>query len=91
MMVEKTDVKYSAGWIRGRMAADDESSGMLELQAGRDFAVLADEVIMYYASEPGTIMVWLRGNHHGVQTMGSLSEMNSIMDRHNGLREVYKD
>lgn len=90
-MSDKIDVKYSAGWVRGRMATNDESSGSMKIVAGRDFAVLADEIILYYSGEPGTIMIWLRGQIHGIETVGSLGEMNSIMDRHHGLREVRSD
>lgn len=81
MADKKIDLVLSSGWVRGRMAVMDETSGEEITVAGVEFRVRASEITAYHASEPGVIVLWLKETKESVALIGSLSIMDKIMDR----------
>ena len=84
---EKIDVSYSHGWLRGRMATTDETSGEAQTVAGVDFRVRVSDVRAYLAGEPGVVVLMVEGLEDGVELIGSMKTLDGIMER-TSLKEV---
>ncbi len=80
MADEKIDVTSSHGWLHGRMAVEDHSSGVAEIGAGVDFSIRLEEVVAYHTAEPGVIAI---GTTAGTffPVIGSISTVRDIMKR----------
>lgn len=86
MTEEKVEVSISNGWLHGRLAAEDLSSGAVEVVPGLDFSIRLCDIFMYHVAEPGVLHI---GTVTGASfhIIGSLEAMRGIMAREN-IREA---
>lgn len=84
---DKIDVTFASGWIRGRLAVIDETTGAEEIVAGVDVRIRASTVRAYYSGASGVIVIWIKGMAEPVDMIGSMATLDKIMQRA-ALKEV---
>ncbi len=77
----------SCGWLRGRMASDNESSGQGMIVPGLQFRIRLDDILMYQSIVPNVVLLWLKDNLEPIELYATLEEVDNVMDSVN-LREV---
>lgn len=83
-MSKGSELTYSAGFVRGRLVSVDESTGEMTIVPGLLARFRCTDIIMYNAAEAGIIEIQLRGHmgdQSGFAMVGSVAEMDKIMDR----------
>ncbi len=77
----KIDVTFASGWIRGRLAVVDETTGNEEIVAGLDVRIRASRIITYYAGSTGVIVIWVDRIKDPIDIIGSMATLDKIMQR----------
>lgn len=81
MSAKKIDLTYANGFVRGRVATADDSSGEERTVAGVDFRLRVSEIIGYHAGIPGVVVIWVKDSKDQVELVGSMAAMDKIMAR----------
>ncbi len=86
MTEEKMEVSASNGWLHGRLAMEDLSSGTAEVGPGLDFSIRLCEISMYHVATLGVLHI-NTATGASFHIIGSLEAMRGIMAREN-IREA---
>ena len=81
MAENKVDLSFSNGWLHGRLAAPDFSSGAVDVGPGLDFSIRLEEVVLYHVAEPGVLAIAIAATGGFFQVIGSLETLRGIMAR----------
>lgn len=87
MSDEKVDVSFSNGWLHGRFAMQDHSSGSISIGPGLEFSVRLDAVSFYHVAEIGVLNIGVDTMGQSFMVIGSLETIRGIMAREN-IREA---
>lgn len=73
---------YNAGFIGLRFAATDETTGEALTVPGVYARMRLNMIDAYHSGEPGTVVVYTRGQSEPGVAMGTLEELDAIFRRH---------
>ena len=73
---------YNAGFIGLRFAATDETTGEALTVPGVSARMRLKMIDAYHAGEPGTVVIYTRGQSEPGVAIGTLDELDAIFRRH---------
>lgn len=78
---DKVDLTFAVGWVRGRLAAIDETTGESDIVAGVHFRVRVEDIRLYSAGPAGVVVLWIAHMEEPMEVIGSVSTLDKIMER----------
>ncbi len=83
---------YSAGFLKARVHAIDESDGNERSMEGVDTRIRCSNISVYQAAGAGVVAIWLlnESTADAIEIMATVTEIDKIMTRDN-LKEVQAD
>jgi hypothetical protein len=75
-------MEYNSGFVGLRFTATDETTGESITVPGVYARLRCDRIDAYHAGEPGTVIIYLRGQAEPGCYVGTVDDLDQIMRRH---------